>query len=120
MEQKYVKRVIGSIIYGILLCSCTAIEKSNARGIEELLLAAGFEKQMADSPEKNQQIQAMQQRAVFSKEENGATKYYYADVEFCHCVYVGTEADYQRYQELQAMPVSPESEVNPSLDWYWP
>ena len=32
-------------------------------------------------------------------EENGSLRFVYADADYCKCVYVGTEAAYQRYQK---------------------
>ncbi len=96
------------------------MQESNAEDTETLLLAAGFRKQNADTPEKLERIKSLQQHVVFSEQQDGTVKYLYADADVCNCLFVGTDLDYQRYKELKEMPVSPEEKVNPALNWYWP
>ncbi len=103
-----------------LLPGCASIQKSNTIENERLLLAAGFKKQMADTPELQEQVKQMQQREVISKNENNKISYYYADAEDCQCLFTGTDVEFQRYRELKPLEYEAERRYNPASNWYWP
>lgn len=112
--------LVAMLMSNLLASGCTTIQKSYAIENERMLLAAGFKKQMADTPELQQQIEQMQQGEVFSKTENDIVSYYYADAKDCQCLFTGTVEDFQRYRELKPVEYEAERSYNPSLDWYWP
>lgn len=63
---------------------------------EELLAAAGFEKKVADSPEKLAHLETLTPaRKLVTHERDGHLYYVYADPETCKCLYVGTAAQYE-------------------------
>ena len=66
---------------------------------ERLLAAAGFQMRLANTPEREAHLKAMTQHELVPHEENGAMRFVYADAKYCKCIYVGTEAAYQRYQK---------------------
>ena len=78
--------------------------RSAALDQERLLAAAGFQMKFADTPEKKQQIAALPQRKLVPVPpgEGGNPKFVWADLEYCNCMYAGTEQAYDRYQKLAA------------------
>ena len=96
-----VRSLVGLVSVAVLLSGCAAIRKSNTLNTERVLSAAGFQMKFADTPEKRAHVQQIDpQRQLGPPTINGALRFVYADMEYCKCVYVGTEAAYQRYQKL--------------------
>ena len=83
-----------------LIGACSTIERQEAETDEGMLSAAGFDMLVVDTPEKQAQLRAMKQRTILRREKNGQLSFLYADAEFCKCLFVGTEADYQAFQRL--------------------
>ncbi len=75
---------------------CTMI----AHDEERQLSANGFQIKLADTPEKQSHLESLKQRKLFPTRLDGNLVYVYADVKRCNCMYVGSEADYQRYQQM--------------------
>lgn len=84
----------------LVLAGCQTIRESNSRDKEEMLAAAGFQMKLAETPEQLANIEKMQQRKLVPHVKEGRNMYIYADAEFCHCVYVGTEENYQQYEGM--------------------
>jgi hypothetical protein len=64
---------------------------------EQLLLAAGFDKKVADTPEKLAHLETLTPaRRIVARPRDGQLYYVYADPAVCKCLYVGTAEDYQR------------------------
>jgi hypothetical protein len=85
----------------IALAGCTAIHKQQAAQTQPLLAAAGFELQMADTPERLATLQSVvPQRKVFSVAAADGPRFVYADAEYCQCVYAGDQQAYERYQRM--------------------
>ena len=85
---------------GILVAGCAAIRNEQAIETERLLSASGFQMKLANTPEKLEHLKTLTQRKLVPHQRHGAIFYVYADAETCHCLYVGTEDAYQRYQKL--------------------
>jgi hypothetical protein len=63
---------------------------------EQLLASAGFQKKVADSPEKLAHLETLTPaRKLLTHRQDGHLYYVYADPETCKCLYVGTAAQYQ-------------------------
>ena len=75
---------------------CTMI----AHNEERRLSANGFQMKLADTPEKESHLESLKQRKLFPTRMDGNLVYVYADAKGCNCLYVGSEADYQRYQQM--------------------
>ncbi len=71
---------------------------------ESMLAAAGFQMRLADTPQKQAQLTALPPQRLlmqqFGKGDHRVIGYLYADPEFCHCVYVGTERAFQAFQQM--------------------
>ena len=93
-------KMIAMTFTGFLITGCVAIEKSDAMDTERLLAASGFKMKIANTPEKLANITAMTQRTVVPHDKDGTVYYAYADAEFCKCIYLGTEQNYQQYEKI--------------------
>jgi hypothetical protein len=92
---------ITAIVTTIVLAGCAAIEKQETKSTEQLLSAAGFDIQPADTPDKLTSLQAMKQHKIVRRQTtDGQLQFLYADAEVCRCLYVGDQQDYQQYQKL--------------------
>ena len=100
-----------------VLASCQAIEKEQAEDTEQLLAAAGFHMKVATTPEQTTNLQAMTQRKIVIQEQDGQTRYVYADAQDCECVYVGNERNYDEYQKLSVKQEIAQDNMDASLDW---
>jgi hypothetical protein len=71
--------------------------------VEPLLQAAGFTRRDADTPAKVAHLESLTPyRIRYYVNSKGMPRYHFADPSFCHCVYIGDDANYQRYQKLKA------------------
>ena len=85
----------------IALAGCTAMQKQQAARAQQLLAAAGFELQMADTPERLATLQSVvPQRKVFSVAAADGPRFVYADAEYCQCAYAGDQLAHARYQRM--------------------
>jgi hypothetical protein len=67
---------------------------------EQLLAAEGFQKKVADTPEKLAHLGTiMPARRLVAHRRDGRLYYVYADPAMCKCLYVGTPAQYERVLE---------------------
>ena len=87
--------LVAGILSAALVLGCTG----QTIRTERLLAAAGFQMRLANTPEREAHLKTMTQHQLVPHEENGAMRFVYADADYCKCVYVGTEAAYQRYQK---------------------
>lgn len=88
----------------LALAGCAVVktvQKNEAADKEQLLAAAGFKVKLADTPQKMTHLQTLPQRKMFTKERQGKVYYLYADPLNCKCLYVGDQAAYQRFQQMQ-------------------
>ncbi|UOA09360.1 MULTISPECIES: hypothetical protein [Methylobacter] len=92
---------VGIAILSSVLISCAAINAQNAEDKEQLLAAAGFKMQLANSPEKLAHLKTLTQQKIVTHEKDGKNYYVYADATNCQCLYIGEDANYQSFQQLQ-------------------
>ena len=71
------------------------------RATEQLLAAAGFQTQVADTPERIAELQSLPAGHLVRRSQNGAVSYLFADPLGCHCLYVGGDGEYRKYQRLR-------------------
>ena len=105
----------------ILVGGCATTRRHETRATEDLLVAAGFKKKLADSPERAQQLRAMPPLKIVSHSKNGHIVYGYADLYSCDCLYVGDEQAYAKYRSLalqkQRADERLEAEEDASEEW---
>ncbi len=83
-----------------LMTSCAAMEKQKSMDTERLLAASGFKMKLATTPEKKAALKGLPQRKLVPQVHEGKNYFYYADAEYCQCLYVGSEKSYQKFQAL--------------------
>ena len=113
------KKIITILLTSLLLTltGCAMIEKSDATDTEKLLAAAGFKMKLADTSEKLANITAMTQRKVVPHSKNDAVYYAYADAEFCKCIYLGSEMNYQEYERIAIEKNIARMNEDAALNW---
>ena len=112
-----IMKIIAIMVTAMLLTGCAAIEKSDAMDTERLLAASGFKMKFANTPEKLANITAMTQRTVVPHDKNGTVYYAYADAEFCKCIYLGTEKNYQQYEKIAIEKNIAQMNENAAVNW---
>jgi len=88
------------VITTALVSGCTYFRKQEADQVESTLAAAGFQMKPADSPKREASLAQFPVRKLQMRARNGVVRYFYADPDFCKCLYVGTPEQYARYQQL--------------------
>jgi hypothetical protein len=111
-------------LVSILLTACAAMKAEEATSKEQLLAAAGFKMQLADTPEKLAHLKTLTQQKIVVHEKDGINYYVYADATTCQCVYIGQDANYQKFQQLQAQKniaeeqqMTAEMNENAAMNW---
>jgi hypothetical protein len=92
--------VMLALIAALPLAGCAAIQRGEAKDKEQLLAAAGFQAQPADTLEKLTNLRSMPPRQLVSQSKDGKFVYAYADPDYCQCLYVGGPTQYAAYQRL--------------------
>lgn len=114
----WLKATVIFIGLGIGLAGCAASRAQEASNTERLLDAAGFRKQLADTPEKMNDLKARTQYKMVSHERNGKDYYTYADATHCKCMYIGDKAAHNRYLGLSSQEEMEQLRpFNPDFDW---
>ena len=73
---------------------------ANTAQTENLLSAAGFRTFIATTPQQQQHLQTLPKDAITAVSRNGNIYYVFADPAH-NQIYVGNQAQYQRYQRLR-------------------
>jgi len=81
-------------------CATTPFMQQQAAQQEDLLTAAGFTMMLADTPGKRAQLQTLPSYEVRMRLRNQQPVYFYADPQYCQCLYLGNESHYQAYRRL--------------------
>jgi hypothetical protein len=85
----------------LVTAGCAEIQESNATATERELAAAGFQMKFAKTPEQVAEVGSLTQRKLTrTAGPDGQNLFVWADAADCKCIYVGTEAAYDRYQQL--------------------
>lgn len=82
----------------LLGAGCAAIRRFEVRDTEEMLVAAGFQMRLADTPELQQDLRSTPPYRIVSRTKDHDVVYMYADPDNCRCVYVGGNKEYSEYQ----------------------
>jgi hypothetical protein len=107
LARSFIVAALAAALFG-----CTSLKNSietppptpqqQAEQIEPMLSAAGFRMLPADTPERQQQMQSLVPMQVnYYIGKTGTLHYYMADPDYCKCMYVGTEQNYQQYEKLK-------------------
>jgi len=92
------------MVVPLLLLAACASEREIAQEMEQMLAAAGFRMQPADTPQRQTELAALPPRQLLAQRLQAGGKdavgYVYGDPDFCHCVYLGDAKAFQAYQQL--------------------
>jgi hypothetical protein len=78
----------------------------------EMLAAAGFQVRVADSPHRVEQMKRLPPNTVVTRVRNGQKVYLYSDPPGCNCVYLGTQQNWDAYQQQRAAHRMAKEEVS--------
>jgi hypothetical protein len=84
-----------------IVSGCAETPQQKAQHIEPLLSAAGFHMHPADTPERENALKLLTPYKMRYYTRAGTLHYWYADPDFCDCIYVGKEKNYQRFEQLR-------------------
>jgi vacuolar-type H+-ATPase subunit I/STV1 len=96
--QIFSATIIMMLIFALAGCSTT--KGLQVLETEHFLMAAGFQMQLADTPEKLEHLKTLTQKNMIRYQRDEKIYYVYADATACKCLYEGTEEDYLRYKDL--------------------
>ena len=109
------------VLVGLILAGaagCATLQAGETRSTEQMLTAAGFRAEVADTSERVAELQSLPARRVVSRPHDGEGAYVFADPVGCNCLYVGGEREYQAYQRLR---LEAERADEKSMNcWGWP
>jgi len=95
-------------VFSAALAGCGSIQpppptpEQQAEQLELMLSAAGFRMLPADTPEHQHQLQSLVPLQVnYYIGKTGKMHYYMADPNYCKCMYIGSEQNYQKYEQLK-------------------
>ncbi len=98
------------------LAAC-ATPKERAANREDLLAAAGFTTQPANTPVRVDSLHALPANHVVQRTRGSDVRYLYADPLVCGCLYVGNQAAYDRYrQEIFQQHLANQQEMTAQMD----
>jgi hypothetical protein len=87
-------------LIGVIAPLAPTVGCAKTQHSENLLSAAGFSTVIANTPQRQEQLQAIPPDKVTLVQRNGKTYYVYADPAN-HQIFVGTPSQYQKYQQLR-------------------
>jgi hypothetical protein len=109
---------------GLALSGCTYFRKEDADQTESTLAAAGFQMKPADTPKRQAGLASFPVRKIVSRVREGKVTYFYADPDFCKCLYFGNQDQYARYKQLaiqqeiaQEQVDAAEMNEDAAMDW---
>jgi hypothetical protein len=98
--MKWLKRIRILVIVApamfLALAGCAGKPVNKTLQAEEVLVAAGFQLKMADTPAKLERISQIPQKQVMWAMLKGREAYIWADAAGCQCYYQGTRQNYEQ------------------------
>ncbi len=82
-----------------LAAAACATPQQRAVERENLLSAAGFTVQPANTPDRVASLRSLPANKVVQRVRGGSVRYVYADPLVCACLYVGDQAAFGRYRQ---------------------
>jgi hypothetical protein len=111
-------------VVGLSVSGCTYFRKEEADQTESTLAAAGFQMKPADTPKREAGLAQFPVRKLVTRVRDGKVTYFYADPDFCKCLYYGNQEQYGRYKQLaiqqkvaQEQMDAAEMNENTAMDW---
>lgn len=79
---------------------CSYFRKQEAEQVESTLAAAGFQAKPADTAKRQASLAQFPPRKLVSRVRDGQLTYFYADPDYCKCLYYGNQKQYGNYRQL--------------------
>jgi len=98
------ENLVRRILYILVLCLCAGCAEQNAhraQRMEPTLSQAGFTMVPANTPARADKLQTLRPLKVTYFTHDGKPVYWFADPYVCHCLFRGTQANYDSYQQLR-------------------
>ena len=94
-----------AVVVALLLIGAGCVsERAQVEETEQMLAAAGFRMEPADTPERQAQLVTLPPHRLLMPQLRAGNQdtvgYVYADPDVCHCVFVGDARAYQAFQQL--------------------
>ena len=99
--QVWLIPLVGVVTIALMLAGCAALQKNEVLDVEGLLTKAGFQKHVADTPQKMAHLKTLAQQCISRHKRHGKLYFVYADAANCQCFYVGDETEFRHYQDLE-------------------
>ena len=99
MQIRDVLLALASVV-ALAHAGCATLEHNRPKDAEDRLRAAGFTARLADSPQSIASIASMPPHKLVSQTKDDHFVYFYADPDYCHCVYEGGPEEYSAYQRI--------------------
>ena len=103
-----------TLVLAIALTACASRDKANNESTEQLLAASGFRLYLPKHPDEEANLKAMPQRRIIYMDKAVKPTYLYADHDECDCIYVGGQAEADRFQQLYAQQQAAEAQMRQS------
>ncbi len=123
-QTRWLSMVTLVAVLTVAVGGCTYFRKQDADQTEATLAAAGFKMKPADTPKREAGIVQFPPRKIVSRTRDGKLTYFYADPNFCKCLYYGDAQAYARYQQLaiqrqiaQEQVEAAEMNEDAAMDW---
>ena len=102
MEKRALECLIVCILVvsSIIFAGCATVNEGKTRNTEDLLIAAGFTRRVATTPEGQAKLDAIKPLKIVRAKREGQVIYVYYDPYNCKCAYVGGEQQYAEYKRL--------------------
>ena len=93
--------LIATLLASPVLLSACETTQQRVQSKENSLAAAGFVDRPANTPQRQAMLDRLPANKFFRRVRGDTVHYVYADPVNCHCLYVGDQAAYSRYQQQQ-------------------
>ena len=93
--------LVFALVVSATLAGCAESQQHRAQRLEPMLSAAGFHMVSADTPARVDELNTMTPLKMRYFSQSGKMHYWFADPVVCHCLFVGNEKAYQRYQQIK-------------------
>ena len=113
MNRLTILFVVGLII--LTQWSCATIRTTEAEQTDRLLAAAEFKMLLADTPQKEEMLNALPPLKLQYRVKDGNPLYFFADPYDCKRIYTGDQAAYDRFQRLAEQAQIAEEEQQAAL-----
>jgi hypothetical protein len=94
---------LAAVLLGALGATACQTTPPDVAAHEDNLAAAGFEKKIADTPERQAMLHRLPIDQFVVRQNGSSVHYIYADPIVCGCLYVGTQDAFDQYRQNQQM-----------------